>query len=159
MEFNTADLCDRHPDLEICEPLLLDFGGLARFAGPISTVQCFEDNSRVREALDEPGDGRVLVVDGGGSRNCALLGDLLGQNAVNGRWTGVIVFGCVRDTAVLRTLDLGVRALAPMPRRSDRRGEGHRDVGVRFCSVTFNPGDWVYVDADGIVVARRRLEL
>lgn len=158
MSFATADLSDAHEDLEVCEPVFFDFGGRRSFFGPVSTVQCFEDNSRVREAVAEHGEGRVLVVDGGGSRNCALLGDMLGQKAVDNQWAGVIVFGCVRDTAILHELDLGVRALAAMPRRSDRRGEGHRDVGVRFAGAAFNPGDWVYVDHDGIVVARHRLD-
>ncbi|HSN73132.1 MAG TPA: ribonuclease E activity regulator RraA [Steroidobacteraceae bacterium] len=158
MNFSTADLCDAHGDVDICEPMFVDFGGRASFAGPVSTVQCFEDNSRVKEALNEPGEGRVLVVDGGGSRNCALLGDMLGQKAVDNGWVGVILYGCVRDTAVLGTLELGVRALAAMPRRSDRRGEGHRDVGVRFGGAAFAPGHWVYVDPDGILVAKRRLD-
>jgi regulator of ribonuclease activity A len=120
-------------------------------------VQCFEDNSRVREALAEPGEGRVLVVDGGGSDRCALLGDLLGMKAVQNHWIGVIVFGCVRDVAALNALDLGVRALAAFPRRSDRRGEGQRDAPVRIAGVTFNPGDGVYADRDGMLVAPDRL--
>ena len=157
MSFTTADLCDAHDDVEVCEPVFADFGGRQVFAGPITTVQCFEDNSRVREALAENGGGRVLVVDGGGSRNCALVGDVLGQQALDGQWAGVIVFGCIRDSEALRRMDIGIRALATMPRRSDRRGEGHRDVGVRFGGVTFNPGAWVYVDADGIIVAKRQL--
>jgi regulator of ribonuclease activity A len=157
--FATADLCDEHADVGVCEPVFRDYGGRPAFAGPVSTVQCFEDNSRVREALAEAGEGRVLVVDGGGSNRCALVGDLLGQKAVANGWAGIVVYGCVRDSAVLRHLDVGVRAIATSPRRSDRRGEGHRDVSVRFGGVTFTPGEWVYVDTDGVIVARHPLHL
>lgn len=159
VEFKTADLCDSHEGaVEVCEPLFRSFGGRRRFAGPVSTVSCFEDNSRVREAVQEPGAGRVLVVDGGGSRQCALLGDLLADKAVRNGWSGVVVHGCVRDTAVLAGLDLGVLALEAHPRRSKKRGEGTRDVTVRFAGVSFHPGAWVYADEDGLLVTAHELE-
>jgi regulator of ribonuclease activity A len=154
----TADLCDEHGDeLQVCEPVFQMFGGRRAFAGPVSTVRCFEDNSRVREAVDGPGEGRVLVVDGGGSRRRALFGDKLGSAAVKNGWAGVIIYGCIRDTAELGQMNLGIRALGTMPLRSDKRGEGERDVPVRFAGATFRAGDYVYVDEDGVVVSHRPL--
>jgi regulator of ribonuclease activity A len=155
---STADLCDDHGDrVQVCEPTFHEFGGRSAFHGPISTVRCFEDNSRVKEAVESPGAGRVLVVDGGGSRRRALLGDKLGLAAVSNGWVGVIIHGCIRDSAELGRMDLGIRALGTMPLRSDKRGEGERDVPVRFAGVTFRPGEFVYVDEDGIIVAATAL--
>jgi regulator of ribonuclease activity A len=154
----TADLCDEHGDaVQVCEPVFQTFGGRHAFAGPVSTVRCFEDNSRVKEAVESPGEGRVLVVDGGGSRRRALFGDKLGSAAVRNGWAGVIIYGCIRDSAELGQMKLGIRALGTMPLRSDKRGEGERDVPVRFAGVTFRPGDHVYVDDDGVVVSRTAL--
>ena len=154
----TADLCDEHGDrVQVCEPIFHAYGGRKSFHGPVSTVRCFEDNSRVKEAVEGPGEGRVLVVDGGGSRRRALLGDKLGEAAVRNGWAGVIVHGCIRDSAELGRLDLGIRALGTMPLRSDKRGEGERDVPVRFAGVTFRPGEFVYVDQDGVIVAPEAL--
>jgi len=151
----TADLCDEHGDaVQVCEPLFQTFGGRHAFAGPVSTVRCFEDNSRVKEAVESPGAGHVLVVDGGGSRRRALFGDKLGSAAVRNGWAGVIIHGCIRDSAELGRMDLGIRALGTMPLRSEKRGEGERDVPVRFAGVTFRPGEHVYVDEDGVIVAR-----
>jgi regulator of ribonuclease activity A len=150
----TADLCDAHGDqMQVCEPLFAAYGGRRAFHGPVSTVRCFEDNSRVKEAVESPGEGRVLVVDGGGSRRRALLGGNLGVAAVKNGWSGVIVYGCIRDSAELAPLPLGIRALGTMPLRSEKRGEGERDVPVRFAGVTFRPGDHVYVDEDGVVLS------
>jgi regulator of ribonuclease activity A len=150
----TADLCDEHGDhVQVCEPVFHAYGGRRAFHGPISTVFCFEDNSRVKEAVESRGDGRVLVVDGGGSRRRALLGDKLGLAAVNNGWAGIIIHGCIRDSAELARMDLGVRALGTVPMRSEKRGAGERDVPVRFAGVTFRPGEFVYVDEDGIIVA------
>jgi regulator of ribonuclease activity A len=155
----TADLCDAHAEeLQVCEPLFQPYGGRPAFAGAVSTVRCFEDNSRVKEAVESPGAGRVLVVDGGGSRRRALFGGNLGLAAVKNGWAGVILYGCIRDCAELGQLDLGIRALGTMPLRSDKRGEGERDVPVRFAGATFRPGDHVYVDEDGVVVAHRALD-
>jgi regulator of ribonuclease activity A len=155
----TTDLCDAHPGVQVAEPIFHHFGGRVRFAGRVATVLCLEDNSRVREAVTEPGQGRVLVVDGGASLQCALLGDLLGDKAVANGWAGVIVNGCVRDTRQLGRLQLGVMALAAHPRRSEKRGHGDRDVPVRFAGVTFHPGDHLYADEDGIIVAGTALAL
>jgi regulator of ribonuclease activity A len=154
MDLATADLCDRHGErVRVCEPLLRDFGGARRFAGPAATAKCFEDNSMVKAALAEPGDGRVLVVDAGGSLRCAMLGDRIAAGAVENGWAGVLLYGCVRDSAALARMDLGVKALAAVPRRSVRRGEGQRDLPVTFAGVTFRPGDWVCCDEDGVLVA------
>lgn len=153
-QFKTADLCDTHGEsLQVAEPSLSSFGGLRAFQGVIRTVQCFEDNSLVREALEAIGGGAVLVVDGGGSLRCALLGDQLAALAAQNSWSGVIVYGCVRDAAALAGTAIGVRAIAANPRKSVKLGAGQRNVPVRFAGVTFTPGDYVYVDGDGIVVS------
>jgi regulator of ribonuclease activity A len=155
----TADLCDAHGErVQVCEPVFHAYGGRRAFDGPISTVRCFEDNSRVREAVNTPGDGRVLVVDGGGSRRRALLGDQLGEAAVRNGWTGIVLNGCIRDSTELGRLDLGIRALGTIPLRSDKRGEGERDVPVRFAGVMFRPGEYIYVDEDGVIVAPAALQ-
>jgi regulator of ribonuclease activity A len=138
---------------------LRHYGGAQRFAGPISTLKVFEDNSLVRSALEEPGQGRVLVVDGGGSLRCALVGDQLGALAMQNGWVGIVVYGCVRDVAELAQMPLGVLALANHPRRSMKRGEGQRDVAVRFAGVLFTPGQYLYADANGIVVAKAPIDL
>lgn len=152
MSWTTADLCDDHSEtLQICEPVFSAFGGRARFHGRIATIQCFEDNSRVREALAEPGEGRVLVVDAGGSRRCAMLGDLLATKAVANGWSGVVLNGLIRDSAAIAQMDLGVRALGTHPLKSVKKGVGERDVAVRFAGVVFRPGDFLYADEDGIV--------
>lgn len=158
MDFKTADLCDQFAaELQVAEPVFHSYGGRRAFAGPASTVHCREDNSRVREAVGEPGAGRVLVVDGGGSLRCALLGDLLAKQAADHGWAGIVVFGCVRDSAEIAGFNLGVLALATLPRRSDRQGRGERDVPVEFAGLRIQPGDWVYADEDGLLVARRAL--
>ena len=154
----TAELCDAYADrLQVCEPLFQSYGGLTTMSGAVSTVRCFEDNSRVKEAVESPGQGRILVVDGGGSRRHSLFGGNLANTAVKNGWVGVIVYGCIRDSAELALIKLALRALGTMPLRSEKRGEGERDVPVRFGGVTFRPGDYVYADEDGIVVAREPL--
>jgi regulator of ribonuclease activity A len=154
IKWATTDLCDRHADkLAIVAPVLRSFGGRRRFHGVIATVRCFEDNSLVRERLAEPGGGRVLVVDGGGSLKCALVGDQLGAMGTASGWSGIVVWGCIRDAAALAALDLGVLALATHPLRSVKRGLGERDVAVAFAGVTFRPGAYLYADEDGVVVA------
>lgn len=154
--WTTTDLCDASAgSVQVADPVLRSFGGRAAFAGPIATVKAFEDNSLVRAALEEPGDGRVLVVDGGGSLRCALLGDQLGALAVHNGWAGVVINGCVRDVAALRTLPLGVLALAAHPLKSVKHGEGQRAVPLHFAGVRFTPGAWLYADEDGLIVSER----
>jgi regulator of ribonuclease activity A len=158
VEFQTADLCDRFAaELQIGEPIFRDYGGAPRFAGEIATIKCFEDNSRVRDLVGESGRGRVLVIDAGGSLRRAVLGDLLAKQAVDNGWSGVVVYGCIRDSFAIAQLPLGVKALATCPLRTDKRGEGQRDVPVRFAGVNFRQGEWLYADADGLIVASRSL--
>ncbi len=158
MTLATTDLCDAHPDdVHVVDPIFHDFGGRVAFAGVIATVKAHEDNSLVRKALEEPGQGRVLVVDGGGSQRCAMLGGNLAALAATNGWTGVVVYGCVRDVRELRAAQVGVKALAAHPKKSEKRGEGARDVAVTFGGVTFRPGEHLYADADGIVVSARAI--
>jgi regulator of ribonuclease activity A len=157
--FSTADLCDAHGDaVQVLALAWRDYGGRRAFCGEISTVRAFEDNSRVREAVHEPGRGRVLLVDGGGSLQRAMLGDLLAAKAVENGWSGVVVVGAVRDSAVLATLDLGVKALGTVPRKTERRGIGERDVVLVWDDLTVTPGHWLYADGDGVLVAANRLD-
>ena len=152
-QISVADLCDAHEgEIEVCELQFRDFGGKTAFSGLIRTVRCHEDNSMVKQTLSEPGHGCVLVVDGGGSLHRALVGDMLGADAVKNGWAGVVVNGAVRDTAVLGTLDLGVKALGSHPMRSVKRGEGVVDCPVAFGGVVFLPGDRLYADEDGVAV-------
>jgi len=158
MSFKTADLYDQFETrVRVCEPLFRDFGGRRAFCGAAVTVKCFEDNTQIKSVLAEPGAARVLVADAGGSLRCAMLGDLIAASAVAQGWAGVILYGCVRDTDELAGMPLGVKALAANPRKSQRRGEGQRDLPVTFAGVCFAPGDWVYADGDGILVAAARL--
>lgn len=153
-----CDLCDAHPDrVQVLEPVFASFGGHAAFFGPAETIRTHEDNSRVREAVNEPGAGRVLVVDGGGSLKRSLLGgDLAGKAAKNG-WAGVIVYGAVRDIAELEAAPLGVLALALIPMKTEKRGLGERGVEIALPGAVVRAGDWVYADRDGVVVAREPL--
>ncbi|MEU0498238.1 ribonuclease E activity regulator RraA [Mycobacterium sp. NPDC006124] len=149
----TADLVDDiYPDVRSCDLQMRDLGGVTAFAGPISTVRCFQDNALLKSMLSEPGDGGVLVVDGEGSLHTALVGDVIAGLAVDNGWAGVIVHGAVRDAAALRTMNLGVKALGTNPRKGTKTGEGQRDVPVTFGGVTFVPGEIAYCDDDGIVV-------
>lgn len=157
--FKTADLCDAHSAvLQVCEPLFLRFGGKPRFSGPVATVKCFEDNSLVRAALGEPGQGRVLVVDAGGSRRCAMLGDLLAAMAVNNGWAGVLMNGLIRDSVAIDAMPIGLRALGAHPLKSEKHGVGQRDVAVRFAGVLFEPGAYLYADEDGVLCSPTALD-
>jgi regulator of ribonuclease activity A len=159
----TTDLCDANENLladgslRVLAPLFQCWGARAAFSGPVSTLRCFEDNSLVRTALEEPGEGRVLVVDGGGSLRCALLGGNLAQLADRNGWAGVIVNGCVRDADEIDACAIGVRALAAHPRKSDKRGIGQRDAVVEFAGSRIAPGQWCYADRDGILISDRPL--
>jgi regulator of ribonuclease activity A len=149
----TADLVDDiYPDVRSCDLQLLSYGATAMFAGPITTVKCFQDNALLKSILSEPGDGGVLVIDGEGSLHTALVGDIIAGLGVENGWAGLVVHGAVRDAAVLRTLDIGIKALGTNPRKGTKTGEGRRDVPVTFGGVTFVPGEIAYCDDDGIVV-------
>lgn len=152
-----CDLCDRHQHetdgaFRILPPLFRPFAGAARFRGPISTVRCFEDNALIKAALDSPGQGRVLVVDGGASMRRAVLGGNLGAAAARNGWAGVLVNGCVRDSAELQVLPIGILALATMPLPPRKEGLGARDVDVLIQGVWVRPGEWLAADEDGVVV-------
>lgn len=162
LTFSTCDLCDAHESdtsgsFRVLPPVFQDFGGTARFAGPVATLHCHGDNSRVREAVQEPGQGRVLVIDGGASLRRALIGGNLAADAARNGWAGLVVDGAVRDLAELRALPLGVRALALMPMRPAKRGEGQRDEPISIQGIPVHPGDWLYADEDGIVVSAKPL--
>jgi len=161
MELKTTDLCDAHPDkVQVAEPIgFKDYGGKKIFSGKIVTLKCFEANPLVRKTLEKNGEGSVLVVDGGGSLRCAMLGDMLGEEAVKNKWAGVIVYGCVRDSADLAKLNVGVKALNTHPMKSARTMEGQENSTVRFAGVNFVPGEFVYCDEDGILVSKEKLSL
>jgi regulator of ribonuclease activity A len=147
-------LSDTHPDAAIADALFRDFGGATHFFGPIATVKVFEDNSLVRSMLEQPGKGRVLVVDGGGSMRCALVGGQLAGLGVANGWSGVVINGCIRDSMEIRATALGVKALGVHPRRSTKGAHGGQcDIPLRFAGVEFRPTHWLYADMDGIVLA------
>lgn len=158
LQYKTADLYDTYgADLAICEPMFRDYGGNTGFHGRVHTVKCFEDNSLVKQALQETVSGDVLVVDAGGSLRCAMLGDLLAASAVANGWSGILMYGCIRDSAEIATMPLGVKALATHPAKSRKLGVGETGIPVQFCGVRFSPGDYLYADRDGIVVSRSKL--
>lgn len=160
----TADLCDQHEAelrdgrLRVIAPMFRSFGGRSAFAGPAATLKLFEDNSFVRKALEEPGDGRVLVIDGGGSLRRAVVGDQLAALAVKNGWSGLVVYGCIRDSAAIGRMDIGVLALATHPQKTDKKNVGEADVPVCFGGVTIRPGEWLYADEDGVLVAELPLQ-
>jgi regulator of ribonuclease activity A len=154
---STCDLCDLHKSessgaFRVLPPVFRDFGKRVLFAGPVSTVKCFEDNSAVKAALEEPGAGRVLVVDGGSSLRRALVGGNIAASAERNGWAGIVVDGCVRDASELATFDIGIRALALVPLPTERRQQGLRDVPLIVQGISVRPGDWLVADEDGIVL-------
>jgi len=158
MKFATADLFDNHADeLQVCAPIFLDFGGHTDFCGPIRTLKVFESFGITKSTLRTDGEGHVLVIDGGGSLRCAMLGDKLAQLAIDHNWKGILINGCVRDSAAISTLPIGVKALSTNPTRPSPEGEGQLDVPVRFAGVTFHPGHFLYADADGVVLSQHNL--
>lgn len=163
MTFATTDICDANENLisqgilRVCAPFFHFYGGVVKFQGPAVTLKVFEDNTWVRTLLDEPGQGRVLVIDGGGSLRCALVGGNLGVLAEKNGWAGILVNGCVRDTRELAESKIGIRALAAHPQKSVKRNVGERDLIVDFAGTTVKPGDMIYADEDGILVADRPL--
>ncbi|MBW3507620.1 ribonuclease E activity regulator RraA [Janthinobacterium sp. NKUCC06_STL] len=164
MTFATTDLCDDYAamlddgTLAVLPPVYRAFGQRVRFSGPATTLHVFEDNALVRSTLETPGQGHVLVIDGGGSLRRALVGGQLGVLAESNGWAGIVVDGCIRDSEELNVCQIGVRALATHPRKSNKTGAGQRDVRVQISGVAVHPGDWIYADADGILVARQELD-
>ena len=162
--FVTCDLLDDNPekDLQVVTPSLdgkffKSYGARKTFGGQVVTVKCFEDNSRVKELLATDGTGKVLVVDGGASMRCALMGDLIAESAVNHHWNGVVIYGCVRDVDAIAELDLGVHALAAIPQKSNRKGVGEVNIALQFGGVTIRSGDYLYADNNGIVISKESL--
>jgi len=152
----TADLVDEiGPDVRSCDLQFTQYGGQSQFAGPITTVKCFEDNALLKSVLSEPGEGGVMVIDGDGSLHAALVGDVIAEIGRSNGWAGLIINGAVRDAATLRSMDIGVKALGTNPRKSTKTGDGQRDVAVEFGGVLFVPGEIAYSDDDGIVVVSR----
>lgn len=163
MTFATCDLCDANEDklddgsLQVLPPIFHHFGKLGKFSGAALTIKVFEDNVLVRSTLETSGQGRVLVVDGGASLRCALVGGMLGKLAQNNGWAGIVVDGCVRDSEELKQCAVGICALASHPQKSKKKGAGEVGAKVRIAGVLVRTGDWIYVDADGILVSTQRL--
>jgi len=163
MSFSTCDLCDAYEEqlangsVRVLPPGFHSFGKVSSFAGAARTLKVFEDNALVRSTLETPGENKVLVVDGGGSLRSALVGGNLGALAEKNGWAGVLVYGSVRDTVELQTCDVGIFALATIPRRSARKGVGETDVAVTVAGVIVHPGDWIYADVDGVLISNEKL--
>jgi regulator of ribonuclease activity A len=158
MSYATTDLSDAHPDAQVAEPIFGDFGGRLAFHGQAKTIKVFEDNALVRATLETPGEGRVLVVDGGGSMRCALVGGNLGQLAVKNQWAGILVFGYIRDSEEIAEQDFGLKALGTHPRKSEKGlHSAVQDKTVSFGGLVIKPGAWIYADADGIVVSEQAI--
>lgn len=162
--FVTCDLLDDHPDLDIQVlypsidgKFFKSYGGVKSFGGEAVTVKCFEDNSRVKELLATDGQGKVLVVDGGSSMRCALMGDMIAESAVKYGWSGVIINGCVRDVDAIASLNLGVHALAAIPQKSNRKGVGETNITIQIGNITIQPGDYIYADNNGMIVSKKKL--
>ncbi|MBT5488549.1 MAG: ribonuclease E activity regulator RraA [Halieaceae bacterium] len=150
--FTTPDLSDLHPELRHLPLQFRQFGLRPHFAGPISTIACHADNSRVSEAVSEPGEGRVLLVDGANALHRSLLGDRLAQLAADHQWAGVVVLGAIRDVEVIDGIDIGVQALGVCPVKTEKRGAGERDIPLTLCEMTICPGDWLYADRNGVLI-------
>jgi regulator of ribonuclease activity A len=158
MDLLTADLCDAHEDkVRVVEPMFSSFGSRAAFFGRIVTLKLFEDNSLVRKALESPGEDRVLVIDGGGSRRRALVGDQLAALGVKNGWAGIVVYGCIRDSRAISEMDIGVLAIDTHPMKTVKKNVGEADIPLSFGGVTFTPGEWLYADEDGIIVSTTAL--
>jgi regulator of ribonuclease activity A len=163
MPFATTDLCDDHPQLledgrlAALPPVFRHFGQRVSFSGRVTTLKVFEDNALVRATLEAPGNGNVLVIDGGASLRRALVGGQLALLAQDNGWAGIVVDGCVRDSDEINGCDIGVRALGAHPQKSAKHGAGERNIRITVAGVAVSPGDWVYVDADGILIARQKL--
>jgi regulator of ribonuclease activity A len=161
--FATTDLCDANEDrladgtLGVLPPMFKAFGRKIDFHGPAATLKVFEDNALVRATLETEGRGQVLVIDGGGSLRCGLVGGQLGLLAEKNGWAGIVVNGCIRDSVEIDGCNIGVRAVALNPRKSAKKGVGERNVCVSIAGVKIEPGDWIYADADGVLVSRTEL--
>ena len=158
MNETTSDISDKlHPDVQYLEPVYKIYGAKTSFSGRIVTVKCYEDNSLVEEALNGNGKESVLVIDAGGSMNCAMLGDKRAADAINNEWEGIIVHGLVRDSVAINGMEIGIRALGVYPLKSIKNGVGDSNLIVNFSGVTFTPGEYLYADDDGVIVVKEKL--
>jgi len=158
MPFKTTDLYDDHLEkLQVASPIFRDFGGRARFHGQIVTLKAVDDNSFLKTAFESNGTGKVLVVDAAGSMRCAMMGDVMAALGASNGWEGIVIHGCIRDSADVATVDIGVKALATIPRKTVKRNQGVLDIPVSFAEVSFQPGHYLYADEDGIVVSESAL--
>lgn len=158
MSFKTADLCDQYPEIiQTAEPIFKPYGRKSSFSGLIATAKVFEDNLLVRKMLETSGAGKVLVVDGGGSLRCALLGDRLATLAIRNGWYGVVLNGCIRDSKEISKMDIAVKALGTNPIKSNKQGTGETNIPVQFAGVEFIPGEFIYADEDGIIISKQQL--
>eukprot|EP01134_Creolimax_fragrantissima_P000008 CFRG0008T1 len=162
VSFCNADLIDKYDndrDIKICDPVFRHYGGKSQFCGPIRTLEAFEDNTKVRTMLESPGDQHVLVVDTKGSTRFAMLGDKLAELAVTNNWAGVLVHGCIRDSAIIKTMPLGVMAMNTCPRKTKKQQRGTTGITLEFAGVKFTPGDYVYADEDGVILTDSPIDM
>ena len=160
MFIDTSELCDLYAEqVDVVEPIFSSFGSVSNFYGKVTTVKCFESNGLIAEVLEENGEGRVLVIDGGGAVRRGLIDVELAQLAVDNGWEGIIVYGAVRQIQQLENLDIGIHALAPIPVSADESTAGESDVPVNFGGVTFFPEDYIYADLTGIILSQEPLDL
>ncbi|RLL55909.1 RraA family protein [Mariprofundus sp. EBB-1] len=157
-QFKTTDLYDDYLEaLQVAAPIFRDFGGRSSFHGQIVTLKAFEDNTFLKAAFETDGKGKVLVVDSAGSLRCAMMGDVMAALGASNGWEGVIIHGCIRDSADVGKVDIGAKALATIPRKTVKRNQGVMDIPVHFADVTFNPGEYLYADEDGIVISKTKI--
>lgn len=155
---STPDLCDQYGEaIQVADPIFRHFGSVQQFGGEVVTIKCFEDNSLVADTVATPGNGRVLVVDGGGSLRRSLLGDNLARKGVENGWAGIVVYGAIRDVEEIAPMNIGVLAIGSIPRKTEKRGEGQSNVPLAFAGVTVKPGDYLYADQTGVIVANQKL--
>jgi len=156
--FKTTDLYDEYLEaLQVAAPIFRDYGGRQKFSGQIVTLKALEDNSYLKASFESDGKGKVLVVDSAGSMRCAMMGDVMAALGASNGWEGVVINGCIRDSADVARVDIGVKALATIPRKTIKRNQGVMDIPLRFAEVVFNPGDYLYADEDGIVIAKHAI--
>ena len=160
MNETTCDISDQlHPDVQYLEPVYKSYGGKTSFSGRIVTVKCYEDNSLVEEALKSNGKNSILVVDAGGSMNCAMLGDKRATDAIKNEWEGILVHGLIRDSATIKGMEIGILALGVCPLKSIKNGVGDSNLIVNFSGITFTPGEYLYADEDGVIVIKEKASL
>ena len=160
MNETTWDISDKlHPDVQYLDPVYKSYGAKTSFSGRIVTIKCYEDNSLVEETLKGNGKESVLVIDAGGSMNCAMLGDKRAADAIKNEWEGILVHGLIRDSATINKMEISIHALGVCPLKSIKNGVGDRNLTVNFSGVTFTPGEYLYADEDGVIVIKEKASL